>query len=94
MYTNPRVQTAFRLDSGLLNRMKRKARSNGQSLNAIVEDILTKAFPAEPPMPEVAFPLKRSSLTMNFPSGFQLGFPQDVLESDDRLRHILGLDHD
>ena len=42
METNNRIQTAFRLDAGLLERLKWKARRIHQSLNSYVEDVLER----------------------------------------------------
>lgn len=92
--TTRKVQTAFRLDTGLLNRMKRKARVTGQSLNAIVEETLKNRFPAEPELPRISFPLEKSELTEALHLAGGLNFTEEELASDDRLRHILGLDDD
>ena len=92
--TTRKVQTAFRLDTGLLNRMKRKAKASGQSLNAIVEETLKNRFPAEPELPRISFPLEKSELTESLHLAGGLNFTEEELATDYRLRHILGLDDD
>ena len=92
--TTRKVQTAFRLDTGLLNRMKRKARARGQSLNNYVESVLMKESPMEPELPRISFPLEKSELTQALHLAGGLNFTEEELATDDRLRHILGLDND
>lgn len=43
-----RVQTAYRLDAGLLERLKWKARRTHQSLNSYVEDVLEREALKDP----------------------------------------------
>ena len=89
MQTTTRVQTAFRLDTALLNRLKRKAKAKGQSLNAFVEDILTKATPADLQWPGAAsirdISPETRALTRNYKS-----FTDEELKEDDRLAYIFG----
>ena len=82
-----RVQTAFRLDTGLLNRMKRKAKANGESLNAIVERTLNKSFPAELTWPKIQFPIKISPETRALTRDFKT-FTEEELKKDERLAYI------
>jgi len=90
MQTNSRkIQTAFRLDANLLSRLKRKAKAKGQSLNAFVEDILTKATPADLQWPGAAtirdISPETRALTRNYKS-----FTDEELKEDDRLAYIFG----
>ena len=87
MQTTTRVQTAFRLDTGLLSRMKRKARVTGQSLNAMVESVLNKQFPAEPAWPTIKFPIQISPETKSLTRDFR-AFTEEELLQDDRLAYI------
>ena len=48
-----RIQTAFRLEEGLLRRLKLKAKANKQSLNSYVEELLMADSPAEPSWPQM-----------------------------------------
>lgn len=89
-----KTQTAFRLRQDLINRLKRKARARGQSLNSYVESILMKDSPPEPVLPKLSFPLKESDLVNSLHFGIDNPLPQDVIDSDERLQHILGLDRD
>ena len=92
--TSRKVQTAFRLDANLLNRLKRKARAEGRSVNTVVEETLNKRFPAEPELPRLSFPLKKSNVTEALHLAGGLHFTEEELATDYRLRHILGLDDD
>ena len=86
-----RVQTAFRLDAMLLQRLKAKARAQGKSLNAYVEEELFRLAPAEPEWPHVEelnedldprlLELKNSLPEINFTPG--------QIAEDDRLAYIL-----
>ena len=87
--TTRKVQTAFRLDTGLINRLKKKAKAKGQSLNAYVENVLAKDAPSELAWPKVKFPMDISpetiALTRNYSS-----FTKEELRKDDRLAYIFG----
>jgi len=86
-----RVQTAFRLDAMLLQRLKAKARAQGKSLNAYVEEELFRLAPAEPEWPHVVFPIvpkgRIAELGQNFP---KVTITKEMLEEDDRLAYLLG----
>ena len=95
MQTNSRkIQTAFRLDANLLSRLKRKAKAEGRSVNTVVEETLNNRFPAEPELPHLNFPLKKSKVTEALHLAEGLHFTEEELATDYRLRHILGLDDD
>ncbi len=55
-----KVQTAFRLDRGLLERLKMKAQRENRSLNSLVEESLMKLAPAEPDFPKLGYRLEVS----------------------------------
>ncbi len=84
-----RVQTAFRLDVTLIKRLKRKAKANGKSLNAYVEDILEKAFPAEIEWPTVVFPKEIPDSIKELRLGKELKFSKKELEADSKLDYLV-----
>ena len=92
MRTSTRVQTAFRLETDLLNRLKRKARARGQSLNNYVENVLLKDSPLEPELPKVTFPLDDGGFVeaIRFPDAPP--FTEEELRADEKLAHILGIE--
>jgi len=94
MRTTTKVQTAFRLDTALLSRLKRKAKARGQSLNSYVEGILMNDSPREPQLPKIPFPLEESEFTKALHLCAGNGLTQELIDSDERIQHILGLDHD
>ena len=63
-------------------------------MNAVVEETLKNRFPAEPELPRLNFPLKKSELTESLHLASGLNFTEEELAADYRLRHILGLDDD
>lgn len=87
--TITRVQTAFRLDTGLLNRLKRKAKAEGRSVNAIVEETLNKRFPVEPVWPKVEFPKEVPAFVKELQSDKPLSFTKEELEEDPKLDYLV-----
>ena len=86
-----KIQTAFRLDEGLLMRAKLRAKRRGTSLNRLVEEALEKVCPAELEWPKVDVPKEISPeiLALRFPEG--LSFTEEEIASDDRLAHAVGV---
>lgn len=94
MRTSTKVQTAFRLETDLLNRLKRKARARGQSLNSYVENVLMKDSPLEPELPKIEIPDGPSPLVeaLRFPEG--TWFTEEEIAADWKLQRILKIDCD
>lgn len=85
--TPPRVQTAFRLDPVLLERLKRQAAANHQSLNAYVELILIKA--SEPVLPKIPKDYQVSEEIRNLLGSVKLTEPTpEELENDPKLEYL------
>ena len=84
-----RTQTAFRLDTALLGRLKRKARAQGKSLNAFVENILRKEAPAEPEWPKVAFPAEIPDFVKELRLDKPLEFTKEDLDTDPKLDYLV-----
>lgn len=81
-----KIQTAFRLDEGLVGRLKLLARREKKSLNRLVEEQLERLAPAEPQWPKIKFPIKRDKFFENW----QLPpIPPEDIETDERLAYIL-----
>ena len=81
-----KIQTAFRLDEGLVGRLKLRARRENKSLNRLVEEQLERLAPAEPQWPKIKFPIKRDKFFENW----QLPpIPPEDIETDERLAYIL-----
>lgn len=81
-----KVQTAFRLDEGLVSRLKLKARQKDMSLNRMVEEHLEKLAPAEPEWPRIKFPIEIDPKY----EAFKLPvIPQEDIDADERLAYIL-----
>ena len=83
-----RRQTAFRLDKELLFYLNRKAKSQGKTLNAFVEDTLRRevredleGWPIIKEPIEISEEVKRMSLGITFT-------PEEIA-ADDRLAYIL-----
>jgi len=94
MRTSTKVQTAFRLETDLLNRLKRKARARGQSLNNYVENVLLKDSPLEPELPKIEIPDGPCPLVeaLRFPEG--TWFTEEEIAADWKLQRILKSDCD
>ena len=86
METIARVQTVIRLRPEVMERVKYRAKSQGISINAFIENALVEAtkvaIPKRPKDKEIE-PLI-TSLSGIFPPT-----TQEMLESDDRLAYIL-----
>lgn len=88
-----KVQTGLRLDPGLLERLKMKARAEHKTFNGYVEGLLEKALePVFPklkredylePDPELEALIRELSRMVPPPT-------QEELEADPRLAHIWG----
>lgn len=89
MQTTTRVQTAFRLDTGLINRLKRKAKAKGQSLNAYVESILIKDAPAALAWPKVVFPREVPTFVKELQLDKPLSFTKKELDEDPKLDYLV-----
>ena len=82
-----RVQTAFRLDPVLLERLKRQAEANHQSLNAYVELILIKA--SEPVLPKIPKNYQVSEEIKDLFGCVKLKEPtQEELKNDPKLDYL------
>lgn len=84
-----KVQTAFRLDANLLSRLKRKAKAKGQSLNAYVENILTKDAPAELVWPKVNIPKEIPEEIKALQIQEFKPFTKKELEEDPKLEYLV-----
>ena len=86
-----KVQTAFRLDEGLLRRAKLRAKREKRSLNSMVEEALEKMCPAELEWPKIKIPKEVSPeiRALAFPEDF--AFTEEEIAADDRLAHALGI---
>jgi len=84
-----RTQTAFRLDTALLGRLKRKARAQGKTLNAFVENILRKEAPAEPEWPKVTFPAEIPDFVKELRLDKPLEFTKEDLDADPKLDYLV-----
>lgn len=82
-----KIQTAFRLDEGLLRRAKLRAKREKRSLNSMVEEALEKMCPAELEWPKIKIPKEVSPeiRALAFPRDFT---PEEIAE-DERLAYIL-----
>lgn len=54
------VQTAFRLEEGLLRRLEKKAQVQNKSLNRYVEELFLADVRDEPEYPVVSFPVRHA----------------------------------
>ena len=88
--TSRKVQTAFRIDEGLLRRAKLRAKREGRSLNSMVEEALERMAP-EIEWPKVHIPdeISPEVLAMRFPEDFS--FTEEEIAADYRLAHALGV---
>jgi len=86
METNTRVQTVIRLRPELMERVKYRAKSQGVSVNAFVENALMEAtrvaIPKRPKDKEIDPLVKSLSGCIPAPT-------KEMLEADDRLAYIL-----
>ena len=82
-----KVQTAFRLDEGLLRRAKLRAKREKRSLNSMVEEALEKMCPAELEWPKVKIPKEISPEIRAL--AFPRAFTKEEIEEDERLAYIL-----
>ena len=89
MQVSTRIQTAFRLDTRLVSRLKLKARRENKSLNRLVEENLMKVAPAELEWPKVKFPLKTDPVfDMPMPKA-PLKFTREELDADPKLEYLV-----
>lgn len=84
-----RIQTAFRLEESLLNRLKQKASRQNKSLNSYVEALLKADVRDEPEYPKVTFPIPHSTRVSRM-IDILPGFTDEELERDEKLAYILG----
>ena len=84
-----RIQTAFRLEESLLNRLKKKAGRQTKSLNSYVEALLKADVRDEPEYPKVSFPIPHSARVSRM-LDILPGFTDEELQNDDKLAYILG----
>lgn len=84
-----RIQTAFRLEESLLNRLKRKASRQNKSLNSYVEALLKADVRNEPEYPKVSFPIPHSARVSRM-LDILPAFTDEELEKDEKLAYILG----
>ena len=84
-----RIQTAFRLEESLLNRLKEKASRQNKSLNSYVEALLKADVRDEPEYPKVTFPIPHSTRVSRM-IDILPGFTDEELERDEKLAYILG----
>jgi hypothetical protein len=89
METTRRIQTAFRLEESLLNRLKKKAGRQNKSLNSYVEALLKADVRDEPEYPRVTFPIPQSARVSRM-LDILPGFTDEELQNDDKLAYILG----
>ena len=89
METARRIQTAFRLEETLLNRLKKKASRQHKSLNSYVEALLKADVRNEPEYPKVSFPIPHSTRASRMLDIIP-GFTDEDLEKDEKLAYILG----
>lgn len=84
-----RIQTAFRLEESLLQRLKKKASRQNKSLNSYVEAVLRADVRDEPAYPRVSFPVPRSTRVSRM-LDILPPFTEEDLEKDEKLAYILG----
>ncbi len=89
METSRRVQTAFRLEESLLQRLKKKARGQKKSLNSYVEELLLANVRDTPEFPIVSFPLPHSPRVSRM-IDILPAFSEEDLQEDEKLACILG----
>lgn len=89
METTRRIQTAFRLEESLLNRLKKKAGRQNKSLNSYVEALLKADVRDEPEYPRMSFPIPQSARVSRM-LDILPGFTDEELQNDDKLAYILG----
>ena len=89
METTRRIQTAFRLEESLLNRLKKKASRQNKSLNSYVEALLRADVRDEPEYPKVSFPIPHSARISRMLDVIP-AFTDEELEKDEKLAYILG----
>ena len=87
--TSRKVQTAFRIDEGLLRRAKLRAKREGRSLNSMVEEALERMAP-EIEWPKVHIPDEISPEVLAMRLG-PVHFTDEEIAADDRLAHSLGV---
>lgn len=89
MENTRRIQTAFRLDESLLNRLKKKAKRQNKSLNGYVEALLKADVRDEPEYPKVSFPIPHSARVSRM-LDIVPAFADEEIEKDEKLAYILG----
>lgn len=89
MENSRRIQTAFRLEESLLNRLKSKAKRQKKSLNNYVEALLKEDVRDEPLYPKVSFPIPHSARVSRM-LDILPDFTEEELKTDEKLAYILG----
>ena len=89
MENTRRIQTAFRLEESLLNRLKSKAKRQNKSLNNYVEALLREDVRDEPLYPKVSFPIPHSARVSRM-LDILPDFTEEELKTDEKLAYILG----
>lgn len=86
METTAREQTVIRFRKDILDRARYKAKQNGMSLNAYLEDVIAEAV--KPKVPKLPKDFEISP-TIEALSGIIPAPTPEMLEADDRLAYIL-----
>lgn len=83
-----KVQTGLRLPLLLINQLKAKAKQEGKSFNAYVEEVLERDVELVfPKLRREDYPPDEELMAMGLPMP---EFTKEDLENDPRLAHILG----
>ncbi|MBQ0077276.1 MAG: hypothetical protein KBS55_01400 [Bacteroidales bacterium] len=90
------VQTAFRFSPGLVKDMKNKARREGKSVNAYVENLIKKDIGTESERYEAIYrelaqwtPPEKVRPEIEALSSYAVEYTQDEIDADPRLAYLL-----
>ena len=84
-----KIQTAFRFPPELLEKMKKMAKRNGQSLNAYVESLFERETRIKLPKLPKDYKVSEDILALRC-TGHWVEPTREELEADPRLAHALG----
>jgi|BioPla2DNA2_1021312.scaffolds.fasta_scaffold14547_4 hypothetical protein len=84
-----KIQTGIRMDRSLYEQLKRKARSEGRSLNNYVVSVL-RSIVEEDKFANLVIPDELPEDLKQLGKGIK-PIPKERLEQDERLRHILSI---
>jgi len=86
MRSEEKIMTAFRFEPWLYNRLKQRAKENGQTMNGYIENLLKADMALQFPHFDTPIIVSKQVSTLG---NVLPNFTKDELESDEKLSYLL-----